>query len=278
MRLVRFVLTVYLLQGLVLAQVETELACLDCHQSGTWFPLSIQPKFQHNSNTNFELRDGHTGLKCTSCHSGASIELFHQFTVNGLDCANCHQDIHQNYWGNQCDACHTPENWDIAQTYRRHEQTLFPLFAGHQSQDCYLCHTSPRMMPPLECQACHQVDFIPDLGAHSGLTENADCSTCHAPTRWDQILAINHDAFFPIYSGEHRGEWNSCSTCHTQPSDYQTFTCFGSGCHSVSGMNSEHCEDGSCESCDGLNYPRTGVESDDCYFCHPQGNERKCGD
>jgi len=109
-----------------------------------------------------------------------------------------------------------------------------------------------------------------------GLTPHS--STCHAPTRWDQILAINHDAFFPIYSGEHRGEWNSCSTCHTQPSDYQTFTCFGSGCHSVSGMNSEHCEDGSCESCDGLNYPRTGVESDDCYFCHPQGNERKCGD
>lgn len=195
-----------------------------------------------------------------------------------MDCVDCHQDIHQNYWGNQCERCHSPEGWDPAQAYRRHDQTLFPLVAAHHSLSCYLCHTAPGNTPSLDCQDCHETDFEPGLTAHQGLSPRPDCSTCHAPTRWDQILAVNHDGFFPIRSGEHRGEWDTCTDCHNTPGEYQSFTCFGSGCHDVGDMNSEHCEDGDCERCDNFTYPRTGVTPDDCYFCHPQGNESKCGD
>ena len=271
-----------LVLGLVLGysqdMIETNLSCTDCHNVGSWFPLSNSPVFNHNDDTDFSLVDSHSDLNCMQCHSGESIEAFHKFKTPGTTCISCHQDIHQNYWGNDCEACHSPENWNPAQSFRRHDQTLFPLVAAHRSLDCYLCHVEPQMIPSLDCQACHQSDFLPDMFSQGGFTDRSDCSLCHAPTRWDQILAINHDVFFPINSGEHRGRWDNCSTCHTVSGDFQTFTCFGSGCHSITEMFSEHCEDGSCEQCDGLSYPRTGVDSEDCYFCHPSGNTSKCGD
>ena len=258
--------------------IKTSRSCLDCHQSGTWFPLSQNPTFMHNSSTDFQLEYTHSSLKCTQCHTGESIEAFHQFNVKGRDCVSCHQDIHQNYWGNECDDCHSPENWDPGIAYRRHNETLFPLVGAHFSQDCYLCHSSPAKLPPIECQLCHEVDFVPELSSHAGMSNTVDCSNCHAPTRWNQILAINHGVFFPIYSGEHRGRWASCSTCHKQAGDYEIFTCMTTGCHTASHMNSEHCDGSDCEDCGRLTYPRTGVNSEDCYYCHPQGNKSKCGD
>ncbi len=265
-----------LLQGQ--SGIEIDRPCLDCHQSGTWYPLPEVSSFDHDVDTEFHLNGVHTTLNCAQCHSGASIEAFHQFDVSGSECSDCHQDVHQNFWGNRCERCHSTHGWNPEMSYQAHDQTLFPLLGGHFSIECYLCHTASGQTPPLDCQKCHEADFQADIGAHAGLSAQNDCSTCHAPTTWDQILAINHDVFFPIYSGNHRGEWESCASCHQTPGEYHTFTCFGSGCHNVSRMNSEHCEENNCERCDGLTYPRTGVTADDCFFCHPQGNESKCGD
>lgn len=253
-------------------------ACLDCHDSAAWLPLSNTPLFDHGSDTGFPLLLKHADLDCRACHLGDTTDDLHLFRAAGEECAACHQDPHQNYWGSNCEDCHSSEAWEISMAFRRHESTLFPLIGAHFSTNCYLCHTEPRQIPPTACQACHAPDFDPGLPSHGGLDMNTDCSTCHGPTRWNQILAINHDVFFPIYSGNHRGEWDSCSNCHTNAADYQTFTCMGSGCHSQSEMNSEHCEDGECERCNGLTYPSNGVDSNDCYSCHPRGDESTCGD
>jgi hypothetical protein len=253
-------------------------ACLDCHINGAWSPLSSTPNFNHSRQTDFPLVLSHQDLSCKQCHRGKSIEDFHLFKSNGLECSNCHQDMHQNYWGKQCEECHTPENWSPAQAFRKHDETLLPLIAGHHLNDCYACHTSPQTMPSLDCVSCHFANFADDLEAHDGVDANGDCSACHAPTNWNQILALNHDIFFPIYSGVHRWKWPSCSTCHTQAGVYNDFTCFGSGCHSVSNMYGRHCEGSGCESCNGFTYPRSGVTASDCLFCHPQGNKNTCGD
>ncbi|MCF7822549.1 MAG: hypothetical protein K9N35_00095 [Candidatus Marinimicrobia bacterium] len=278
MRLTKLLLLVIILTGQIWSQETDDRACQKCHQSGTWFPLSSSPEFDHNRDTAFNLVDSHADLQCSQCHTGQGIEEFHKFSTTGNDCADCHQDIHDNYWGDRCEQCHTPESWNMGQAYRRHDETLFPLVAAHHRLSCYLCHRSPRSLPSLDCQVCHSTDFLPDLASHSGLDERADCANCHAPTSWKDILAINHGVFFPIYNGVHRGRWSSCSTCHNQAGDYQSFSCFGSGCHSISGMNSEHCEGGGCERCNGFTYPRTGVDSDDCYFCHSRGDKSTCGD
>jgi hypothetical protein len=44
----------------------------------------------------------------------------------------------------------------------------------------------------------------------------------------------------------------------------------------VAEENSEHCEGGECESCNGITYPSTGVTPADCLTCHPNGDENDC--
>jgi len=264
---------ILLMPLLLFSQEVKDVACLDCHQSGSWIPLSHSPRFHHNNDTDFTLLYKHADLDCSQCHIGATIDEFHNFSSKGTHCVDCHQDIHQNYWGSHCEDCHSPQAWDPSLAYRRHNETLFPLLAAHQSLSCYFCHTRPGTMPPLDCQACHQGEFTLDEPAHADLTPRSDCSICHAPTRWNHILAINHAVFFPIYSGNHRGEWDTCADCHTQANDYAVFTCFGSGCHDEADMNDEHCDGNDCEDRNGKTYPPTGVMSSDCFFCHPKGNE-----
>lgn len=261
-----------------LAWAQTDIACLDCHSNQGWKPLADVRIFDHSKDTVYPLEFAHADLNCAQCHTGASIEAFHRFTVHGTECGACHQDVHQAFWGNRCEDCHQPDQWSPDMAFRRHEETLFPLMGAHAFTECYLCHSTPHVLPAPECEACHGPDFVVGLPAHEGLTPASDCSMCHGPRNWNDIIAVNHDAFFPIYSGHHRGRWSSCSTCHTAAGDFSTYTCMGSGCHSLSRMNQEHCEDGGCERCDGLTYPSVGVQSEDCYFCHPQGNTSKCGD
>jgi len=278
MPLIKRIILLLALALLAAGQVSSKLACTKCHTAGAWTPLLSKLEFDHQVDTDFPLEFGHADLPCTSCHAGDNVAEFHTFKTPGVTCVACHQDVHQNYWGAACNDCHTPESWRPELAFRRHDLTLLPLTAAHRTVDCYLCHSVPNNIPSIECQSCHSNNFQPDLEAHSDITAQSDCADCHAPTRWNQILAINHKVFFPIYSGVHWGRWPSCSTCHSQPGDYQTFTCFGSGCHSASNMNVRHCEGSSCERCGSETYPSRGVQPEDCYSCHPQGNKNKCGD
>jgi hypothetical protein len=77
---------------------------------------------------------------------------------------------------------------------------------------------------------------------------------------WDGARYAAHDAaYFPIYSGAHAGRWSGrCSTCHTNPASYPTFTCLT--CHQKPDMDAKHAG-------------RTGYsyDSNACYRCHPRG-------
>ena len=57
---------------------------------------------------------------------------------------------------------------------------------------------------------------------HFAADLNTDCAECHTTNPgWKPAEFIQHDAqFFPVYSGEHGGEWNSCTDCHLNPANY----------------------------------------------------------
>ncbi|MDP1993997.1 MAG: hypothetical protein Q8K40_01990, partial [Ignavibacteria bacterium] len=75
---------------------------------------------------------------------------------------------------------------------------------------------------------------------------------------------FNHDAkYFPIYSGEHNGEWNLCSDCHTSSSNYKAFSCIN--CHE---HNNKAAVD---EDHDGVK--DYAYVSSECYRCHPKGKD-----
>ncbi|MBP6571477.1 MAG: hypothetical protein KA226_08675, partial [Gemmatimonadales bacterium] len=127
---------------------------------------------------------------------------------------------------------------------------------------CATCHLNNVYRGlPATCISCHQQDYTSATNpSHSGSAFPTTCATCHTTTRW-QGATFDHDGpYFPIYSGNHRGRWASCATCHTAPGNYTVYTCMSSGCHSRTSTDSEH------RGRSGYQYVATA-----CYSCHPRG-------
>ena len=257
--------------------------CADCHSSDNWTPST----FNHDVETTGFLSDGaHEPLSCSSCHD--SWEPVTE--VRTCASASCHLDNFQTStnpphevmsFSQSCEDCHSTDAWTPTQFVHDDQSTGFVLAGAHTSVECQQCHNPWQIVPdPRTCAdgSCHLPDYQtttdPD---HESASFPLDCESCHTETAWEPAT-FNHDGEnFPIYSGQHRNEWNDCSQCHPDPSDFGIFTCFGSGCHSVGEMNSEHCEGGDCESCNGITYPTSGVTPEDCLTCHPNGDEDDCG-
>ena len=97
--------------------------------------------------------------------------------------------------------------------------------------------------------------------------------------------------YFPIYSGAHEGEWDQCTDCHTNTSNYSIFTCIT--CHTNPETNQQHAgisgyiyENAACFAChptgdaqgafdhNNSNFPLTGAHvSVSCIECHAGGYE-----
>ncbi|MDB4286198.1 hypothetical protein N9933_02745, partial [bacterium] len=216
----------------------------------------------------FPLLGTHALISCTDCHTSGS-DL--QFTRIGNDCINCHQ---QDYlattspnhaasgYSTECLDCHDVAGFGWNANGILHD--FFPLEKGHEITDCNQCHTNGTFSnTPTECIACHQADFNNAANPnHSALNFNTDCAACHTlDPGWMPAEYRDHDNnFFPIYSGEHQGEWSDCVECHPNPANYSEFTC--TTCHGKSETDGEHNGVG------GYVYSSTA-----CLACHPTGNE-----
>ncbi|MDA3818061.1 MAG: hypothetical protein PF486_11840, partial [Prolixibacteraceae bacterium] len=240
--------------------------CERCHTSESWIVTSIN---ELHDMSRFPLSGAHQTASCMECH-----ETFDQlrFEVTGIECIDCHRQDYlstqspnhqENGYSFKCEECHGMSY--IGWTGADFNHHFFPLTGGH-SISCTECHTSGSFEKlSTECYSCHQQDFE---GAnnpnHISLGFSQDCNTCHTiQPDWEPAKFIDHDAVsFPIYSGEHKGEWNSCSECHTQPNDYSFYTCIECHEHNQKDMDSEH------RGTVGYSYNSTS-----CYACHPTGNE-----
>ncbi|MBK7174906.1 MAG: hypothetical protein IPH84_17145 [Bacteroidales bacterium] len=92
---------------------------------------------------------------------------------------------------------------------------------------------------------------------------STDCKQCHnLSPGWSPAEYKDHDSqSFPIYSGTHKGEWDNCSDCHTNPSNYAQFTCTNCHEHNQGDTDDEH------EGVSGYTY-----NSIACFGCHPNGS------
>jgi hypothetical protein len=86
---------------------------------------------------------------------------------------------------------------------------------------------------------------------------------CHSQNAWTPATFDHDSKYFPIYSGEHAGEWNQCSECHTTQNNYTLFSCIDCHEHNQTDMDSKHIGEVS-----GYVYQSTA-----CYDCHPNGTE-----
>ena len=246
---------------LVMAQknphVNLTLECDNCHTTKDWKLVM----FDHRI-VNYPLEGQHKGLSCEQCHS---IEDFSRVAPG---CAACHQDVHQEKLGRECSTCHTPEHWTVLDVLVAHRNTTFPLVGVHARLDCQACHLSEiegeYSFIQSECVACHQSNYQNAQNPeHTGMGFSIRCEDCHNLTGWRPANFSGHDGYFPIYSGEHAGKWDTCSDCHVVPGNYQQFSCYD-GCHehNQAKMDDEHDE-----------VSGYVFESNACLSCHPSGGE-----
>ena len=234
------------------------LNCSNCH---TLIPGWKPAGFDHSK---FPLTLGHSGIDCTDCHKGGN------YSSTSPDCVSCHnQDFvattNPNHAASNfpltCSNCHTVNpGWKPASF----DHSKFPLTQGHSGINCTDCHkggnyssTSP------DCVSCHKTDYDNSLNPrHPGLNFSLTCTMCHTTQPdWKPATYTQHDSqSFPIYSGAHRGEWNNCTDCHANTSNYSQFTCINCHEHNKADMDSKH-------------NGRTGYsyDSPSCFRCHPTG-------
>lgn len=242
--------------------------CARCHQTFNWLVDDVTALHQENG---FPLLGAHTLTDCVDCHISAS-QL--EFPRIGNACINCHQtdyaatsmpDHEAAGYSTQCTDCHSGAAFDWSAGSIVHD--FFPLTGGHALTDCRQCHTTDNYADTSpECVSCHleayQTAQNPD---HQAAGFPTNCNLCHTTAPGWSPASINQhdDLYFPIYRGNHRGEWNACTDCHTNPSDYRVFSC--TDCH-------EH-NDAQALARDHRDVSGYVFQSSACYACHPQGEE-----
>ena len=235
--------------------------CTQCHNTTNWEDAT----FDHDA-TNFPLTGAHIATECQSCHTSG-------YAGTPTNCSACHTEDY-NSTGNPnhanlglsltCDNCHTTNTgWEPAQ-FPDH-QSFYALNGAHASiaNNCFLCHEGNYTNTPTTCFACHTSDYnSANDPNHLAAQFPIDCEACHTENAWEPSTFDHDGQYFPIYSGKHRGEWNSCADCHTTASNYALFSCTDCHEHNKSEMDSEH---------QGVN--NYVYNSINCYACHPQGSE-----
>ncbi len=109
---------------------------------------------------------------------------------------------------------------------------FFPLTGGHAISDCLTCHNADSFSGlSSDCYTCHQNNYEQTNNPNHLATQfSTDCALCHSINGWVPADFKAHDAlYFEIYSGEHDGEWDSCTDCHINANDYNVYSCLK--CH-----------------------------------------------
>lgn len=246
-------------------KAELGVQCQNCHTEQRW---SDMPMFKdmHNQ-TNFPLIGVHANIDCESCHF---TEQQRQYANISLQCSSCHLEDYmttinpehqKSGFDLDCQKCHLiiGNNWKASNF--PHTVT-FPLIGGHAGLQCEACHqTVPYRAIATECYFCHESDYTdtqnPD---HLSVQFPTTCEDCHSINGWGSANWDHDRLFFPISSGAHRGEWNNCTDCHVNPSNYSQFECIDCHEHRQSKMDDEHREEN--------DYMYNSVA---CYDCHPRG-------
>lgn len=232
--------------------------CVECHSLG--FTQWKAPGYVHPSV--FVLRGAHKRADCNSCHAK---------TFSGLDhaCISCHR-VDYNQAQNPshtaanfplaCEECHSENGW--VPSHFDHSKTQFPLTGAHSNLACENCHQNGNYSNlPLDCYGCHQSDYQQTTDPnHAAAHFSTNCRECHSTTNWNQVSWDHDSQYFPIYSGAHKGTWNTCNTCHVVSNDFSVFECINCHEHSQSLMDPKHSEV--------RNYV---YQSTACYNCHPNG-------
>jgi len=200
--------------------------CWTCHSehNGRNFNLiKFNTKSFNHSKTGYDLTGKHKEIECKDCHNKKFIfdkELSKKAsTFLGLNknCVNCHEDVHKNSAGTNCESCHNTRNFNKEIKFN-HNKTHFSLRGAHQTVKCSDCHKKNETAQKIElifvanrnpqCIDCHE-----DI--HKGKF-GKNCLECHNFNSFTQTATQKFDhskTNFPLI-GKH--QFVECKECHKQ--------------------------------------------------------------
>jgi len=153
--------------------------CSDCHGFDSFKNAKA---FDHNT-TKFPLLGKHKNLVCKQCHKVEIVDGKPRQGFKGLtysNCTSCHQDVHQNKFGQNCKQCHSEESFHTIKGISTfdHDKTDFKLIGKHQSVNCKSCHKTnlTNSIKHDRCSDCH-TDYHKKDFAKDGVSP--DCKECH---------------------------------------------------------------------------------------------------
>jgi hypothetical protein len=238
--------------------INIPLTCATCHSTDPGWKPAIFPDHDNY----YPLTGAHASVDCFSCHQN-------NYNNTPNTCVGCHQDKYNQTTNpshttlglsTNCATCHTTNpGWQPA-LFPNHNN-YYVLAGAHITQPCDACHNGNyNNNIPNTCVGCHLDDYNQTNNPpHASAQFPTNCEICHSQNAWVPSTFDHDGQYFPIYSGKHNGEWNLCSDCHTNPNNYQVFSCFG--CHSQPEMDDKH---------NGV--PGYSYNNDACLQCHPDGN------
>ncbi len=204
-------------------QATTGPDCARCHTTNSWIVTKVKTMHQE---AGFPLRGLHQTADCYRCHTSASSLRFDNIRT---DCYACHKKEYQSTAGKpydhqalgfdtDCARCHNMTGLNWTTIGKGFDHSYFPLTGGH-NKECNECHTDGdyRVRLKSECTSCHggkRSIAAANIPAHNGVFAKYSCNECHTTQTWNTVKFKQHDSFWGIYSGNHRGAWTKCTDCH----------------------------------------------------------------
>jgi hypothetical protein len=244
------------------------VACDRCHTEEGWTvfdPLGI------HENTSFPIQAKHIWIDCLACHPGMPTADFRRAWTPCYDChrqdyeATTNPDHRASGFTVLCQVCHEMTRWTPA--IMPDHDVFFPIYSGKHNRKwdtCTDCHVVPGNYKVFECTLCHE-HLQPEMDSkHQGIPgyifSSPACYQCH-PTGEAGDFGDHDVVFFPVFSGPHNNEWNSCTDCHPNPLNKKEFTCVSCHEHDRARMDDKHLGE-----VDDYVYSSAA-----CYDCHPNG-------
>jgi hypothetical protein len=197
--------------------------CKQCHVENGFDIFIGKGNFNHTA-TDFDLNGSHKAIDCFTCHANTNnvTSIFQdRNNVAENNCVACHNDPHENKFGQDCAKCHNEESFLALNNmdFFDHSVTDYPLEGNHIGVDCRSCHTESFSTPInfSECKTCH-ADYHNGDFTENGITP--DCKECHSLEKgFDFTLYTIDDhqtSNFPL-EGAHVA--TPCFACHVSEDD-----------------------------------------------------------
>jgi hypothetical protein len=189
--------------------------------------------YRHHHIEGFPLAGRHEQLACTACHPHADdVEVPRgggRYLGLTSSCTQCHDDLHDGGFGNDCASCHGQER-PFAEV-PGFEHAAFELRGAHTRTGCAECHPAGTVrsveheqvdpQPTRHCADCHDsphsASFLATATGHADTA--GDCAGCHNPERHDflggDLSIVDHAATGFLLEAPH--DEVACEQCHGGP-------------------------------------------------------------